>query len=130
MTLPDLDEIRYGPTGIYSDPDTVTDLARQLNNANSRAAAASLIVKTSPGLMFGFTVSSVAAQFIQVFDLAALPANAVVPMLSFPVAATSTVAVEFIPPRGFTNGIVLCNSSTQHAKTIGSADCIFDVQFL
>ncbi len=120
----------YGPNGVYADPDEVTDLARFLNNANSRAVAASLVVKQNAGLCFGFTVSSVAAQFILVFDASSLPAESTVPLLSFPVAATSTIANAWIPPRGFRNGIVLCNSSTQHTKTIGSADCIFDVQFL
>ena len=129
MTLPDLTDIRYGD-GIFSDPEAVTRLARQLNNANSRAAAASLIVKPDAGLLFGITVSSVTAQFIQVFDLTAVPADGVVPLLSFAVTATNQLGVAWIPPRGFNNGIVLCNSSTQHTKTIGSANCIFDAQFL
>jgi len=129
VTLPDLTDIRYGD-GIFSDPEAVTRLARQLNNANSRAAAASLIVKPDAGLLFGITVSSVTAQFIQVFDLTAVPADGVVPLLSFAVTATNQLGVAWIPPRGFNNGIVLCNSSTQHTKTIGSANCIFDAQFL
>ncbi len=130
MTLPDLDDIRYGD-GIYSDPEVITALARQLNNANSRAVANSIVVKTSPGLLFGITVSSVAAQFIQVFNLTAVPAETTVPLLVFDIAALSTKGIAWVPtPRGFSNGIVICNSSTQHTKTIGSADCIFDVQFV
>lgn len=129
MTLPDLEDITYGD-GIYSDPVEVTKLARQLSNANSRAAAASLIVKTSAGLLFGITVSSTAAQFIQIFDLTALPSDGVVPTLSLSVPVTSQIGAAWIPPRGFSNGIVICNSSTQHTKTIGTATCIFDVQFL
>lgn len=129
MTLPDLDQLKY-EGGIFADPLKVTDLARVLQNGNSGAAAASLLVKSSPGLLFGFTVSSTAAQFIQVFDASALPADGAVPVLSLAVGAASQIGVAWIPPRGFRGGIVLCNSSTQHTKTIGSATCIFDVQFL
>jgi hypothetical protein len=114
----------------HVDPQAMAEAVRQLPSQNSRAVAASMLVKPTSGLLYGFTVSSVAAQFIQVFDLAALPADTAVPLLSFPVAATSIVGAQWIPPRAFRNGLVLCNSSTQHTKTIGSADCIFDVQYL
>ncbi len=130
MSLESLLDLRY-EGGVYADPDTITDIGRVLKNSNSYGVATSLVVCTSPALLCGFTVSSVAAQYIQIFDLAALPANAIVPLLSFPVAATGTVAASFLPyPRAFRNGIVFSNSSTQHAKTIGSADCIFDVQYV
>lgn len=129
MTLPDLTDLRYAG-GIYSDPTLVTELARQLPNANSRAVASSLVVKPDAGLLYGITVSSTSAQFIQVFDLTAVPADGVVPLLTFAVTATNQLGVAWIPPRGFSNGIVLCNSSTQHTKTIGTATCIFDAQFL
>jgi hypothetical protein len=116
--------------GVYFDPEKLTDIVRLLLNGNSGAVASSLVVKTSPGLLFGFTVSSIAAQFIQIFDASSLPANAAVPTAVFPVAATNQVSVAWNPPRSFRNGLVICNSSTQHTKTLGSADCIFDVQFV
>lgn len=109
--------------------EKVEDLERVLQNITTPAVAASLVIK-GPQILFGFWASSVAAQYIQLFDLEALPANAVVPTLSFPVAATSGVGAQWIPGRYFRNGIVICNSSTQHAKTIGSADCLFDLQVL
>ena len=119
--------------GVYLDPYKITSLTRILKNANTRAAANSLVVCTSPCLVFGFTVSSANAgsQFIQLFDTNAVPADTAVPTLVFPVSATSTIANAWVPyPRAFKQGCVICNSSTQHTKTIGSADCIFDVQFV
>ncbi len=130
MSLESILDLRY-EGGVYADPDTITDIGRVLKNANSRAVANSLIVSQSPSLLCGFTVSSIAAQFIQIYDASAVPAEATVPLIVFSVPATSVLPVAFVPyPRSFRNGIVICNSSTQHTKTIGSADCIFDVQFV
>jgi hypothetical protein len=130
VSLLDFLDLRY-QNGNYADPEKTTEIGRVLQNGTSVGVAASLVVVQRPALVFGFTVSSVAAQFIQIFDASALPANAAVPSLpSFPVGATSTIANVWIPPRAFRNGVVICNSSTQHTKTIGSADCIFDVQYL
>lgn len=130
MTLPDVADLTHAG-GLYPDPEKITDLVRFLQNANSGGVAKSMIVKTSPGLLFGFTVSSVSAQFIQLFDAATLPADATVPTLSFPVDALKSLPVAYVSPRGFRNGIVICNSSTQHTKTLGAtADCIFDVQYI
>lgn len=120
----------FEPGGYHVDPLGMAEAVRELPSQNSRAVAASIVVKPTSGLLYGFWVSSVAAQFIQVFDFNGLPAEGAVPLLSFPVAATSGVGANWIPARSFRNGLVLCNSSTQHTKTIGSADCIFDVQYL
>jgi hypothetical protein len=129
VTLPDVADLHH-PDGLYADPAQVTKLARFFQNANSGGVAASLVVKATSGLLLGLTVSSVSSQFIHVFDLAALPANATVPTLSFDITALTSRGVSWLSPRGFRNGIVVANSSTQHALTIGSANCIFDVQFL
>ena len=120
------------PEGDYwqVDPAKIANLQRVLKNHNSGAVANSIIVAAGECFLTGFTVSSVAAQFILVFDSATLPAEAAVPLISYPVAATSSLPIAYIQPRYFKNGIVLCNSSTQHTKTIGSADCIFDVQYV
>ena len=119
--------------GVYLDPYKITSLTRILKNANSRAAAASLVVSTSPCLVFGFTVSSTnaAAQFIQLHDGTALPSNGTVPVVVFKVPATDVIGNAWVPyPRAFRQGCVICNSSTQHTLTIGSADTLFDVQFV
>jgi hypothetical protein len=120
----------FEPGSFHVDPDAMAEMVRQLPSQNSRGVAASIVVKPTSGLLYGFWVSSVAAQFILVFDLNAVPAAATVPLLSFPVAATSGVGANWIPPRAFRNGIVLANSSTQHTFTVGSADCLWDVNYL
>lgn len=94
----------------------------------SAALEASHVLKTTPGtalkLMVNNTKSS--AQFIQLHDAAALPADAVVPLVSLVVAANANLILNLddigLP---FLTGIVVCNSSTAATKTIGSADCYF-----
>lgn len=100
-------------------------------NKRTTANAASLVASSSSAYLCGLTVynSSASTQFIQVHDAASLPSDTAVPEVSFEVPATSSRALDYgVNPRKFFTGIVVCNSSTQPTKTIGSADCWFDVQ--
>jgi len=100
-------------------------------NAKTSAYAASLVCSHSaPVYLCGITVynSSASSQFIQVHDAASLPANAAVPEFFFEILPSTSKMIEFLRPRKFAVGIVVCNSSTGPTKTIGSADCWFDVQ--
>lgn len=102
-------------------------------NASSVARSNSLVVKSGPGTLYGFTVYSnkASAQFILLFDTNAVPADGALPVVPFAVAATADVGVYFGPMgRFFFQGIVLTNSSTDNSKTIASADCWFDAQYL
>jgi hypothetical protein len=95
------------------------------------ALAASIVV---PGhvLVYGFTVynSNAAAQYVLMFDASALPADTAVPILATNAATKTLVGVSWTPQgREFLEGLVLCNSSTDTTKTIGAADCFFDVQY-
>ena len=106
--------------------------AQAAPNSTTAALAASTIVKATGGIMYGATITNTkaSAQYIQVHDSAALPADAVVPLMSIAIAAHAIVRIDFgLRGRIFTSGIVLCNSSTDATKTIGSADCLFDVQY-
>ena len=119
--------------GVYLDPYKVTALTRVLKNANSKAQTNSLVVCTSPCLVFGFTASSsnAAAQFIQLHDTNVVPSNGAVPAVAFTVAATQVSANAWVPyPRAFKQGCVITNSTTQNTLTIGAADTLFDVQFV
>lgn len=101
-------------------------------NVSSAKLEASRIVKTSKGILFGFTVlnTNAASRFIQVFDASSLPADGAVPDLVISVAASSSTGVNWIPGRTFHTGCFLCNSTTAATKTLGSADSFFDVQYL
>lgn len=101
-------------------------------NSTSVAYETSRIVKASAGRLWGFSGynSKASAQFIQVFDSATLPADTAVPVVVFTVATVANFSLDFSTRgRVFTNGIVICNSSTGPTKTIGSADCWFDAQY-
>ena len=85
------------------------------------------ILKDGPGVLISLVgYNSGAAQFIQIHDSAALPANGAVPVYTFKVEATSNFSLD-IPISGapFGVGIVVCNSSTGPTKTIGGDDCWF-----
>jgi hypothetical protein len=70
------------------------------------------------------------AQFIQLHDAAALPADTAVPEVFITVPASSNFSIDFGQyGRTFVNGIVICNSTTGPTKTIGAANCWFDVQY-
>jgi hypothetical protein len=96
------------------------------------AYTSSLIIKPGPGILYGFTVynSRASAQFILLFDANTVPADSAIPVTVFTVGASSQLPINFVPGRAFNAGIVICNSSTGPTKTIGSADCWFDAQYL
>jgi hypothetical protein len=101
-------------------------------NSSSVAYETNRVVKAAAGALFGLSGynSKASAQFIQIHDAAALPADTAVPVVTMTVAASSNFSIDFgVYGRTFTNGIVICNSSTGPTKTIGSADCWFDAQY-
>lgn len=105
-----------------------------LSNSTSTALEASRIVKASAGTLFvisGFN-NKASDQYIQVFDSTSIPANGTVPKIT--IYAAAGMPFGYTAPvgsgRSFSTGIVVCNSSTGNTKTLGSADCLFDVQYL
>lgn len=108
------------------------DTAREPNNYASRKLENSAVVKTGDGWLYGFTITNTkaSAQFVQVFDAPAVPADGQVPVIAKSVPAGDAVGFSWLPPRRFESGLIICNSSTQGSKTIGSADCLFDAQYI
>jgi len=104
-----------------------------MNNATTTAYAASLTISDVGVTVYGISGynSKTSAQFIQLHDASALPADASIPSVVISVAASSNFSIDFgVHGRQFQNGAVICNSSTGPTKTIGSADCFFDVQYV
>jgi hypothetical protein len=101
-------------------------------NYESRQLEAFAVVKTGDGVLYGLTVTNTnaAAQYVLGFDARTLPGDGAVPLFGYKVPAGDALPLTWIPGRTFFSGIILCNSSTQATKTIGAADCLFDVQYL
>lgn len=133
-------ELTYPPPAIQQLPPAFAQFYGELGDGflypfsiHTNVYSASLVVKSSPGLLFSITGynSKASGQFIQIHDCSSLPADGAVPAIFFTVATVSNFSILFAAaPRAFTSGIVVCNSSTGPTKTIASADCWFDVQYL
>lgn len=102
-------------------------------SATNPALAASFVAVEGQCRLIGITVSNTkaASQFFQLFDATSVPADTAVPLISVDIAANTAKGVFFGESgRWMRQGVVLCNSSTQGSKTVGSADCLFDVQYV
>ena len=102
-------------------------------NASSNALEASHVAFTGQGRLLGITVTSTrnSGQFIQLFDVAAVPATGAIPLVSLDIATVTAKGIAWDPyGRWMDRGCVVANSSTQGSLTIGSADCLFDIQYV
>lgn len=109
--------IALAPLAALADPAVTT-----------AATATNLVLYTGKGgagttLTVIFTNTNAATRYLQIFDAAALPADATVPKASIAVATGQTYVLNV--PWSCTTGIVLCNSTTALTKTLGAADSIF-----
>ena len=101
-------------------------------NYHSARLEASCVVKTGPGILYGFTFSNTlaSAQYVLLFDAAGVPADGAIPILAKSCPTNDAVGFAWLPGRTFLVGVVLCNSTTNTSKTLGAANCFFDVQFV
>jgi hypothetical protein len=107
-------------------------MTRVRASATTTVLADSLVVKADKGTLYGLTGynNKSSPQFIQIHDASTLPVDTAVPTIVFTVPATTSFSLDFNVGREFQIGIVISNSSTAATKTIGSADCWFDVQYI
>jgi len=106
-------------------------------NANSSLASTALetshVIKASAGRLFQLSGvnTKTSAQYIQVFNSTTVPADATAPVLLAYVPAGGNFSFDFGSiGRYFSTGIAVSNSSTAATKTIGSADCWFNAEYL
>ena len=105
--------------------EILAKIAKSIANQASIQAAVGPVVLNG---VVGYT-AKISSQYILFFDLAAAPADGAVPEFMLLVQASSIFTIDFgFHGYEFKNGLYICNSSTQQTKTIGSADCWFNVQ--
>jgi len=88
--------------------------------------ATSGVVKASPGTLYGIVGinDSATAQYIQLHDATAVPADTAIPVVVITVPTKSNFSIDFgMYGMAFATGICWSNSSTLATKTIGAADC-------
>lgn len=104
-----------------------------LSNATSTAYEASRVVKSSAGYLHMVTGynSKTTTQFIMISNTTSVPADGQTPVVIFAVPPASNFSFDLGKyGRYFSTGICIFNSSTSPTKTLGSADCFFDVQYI
>jgi hypothetical protein len=96
----------------------------------ANALEASAVVVTKPAILYTVFVTNTGPdQYLQFFDAVALPANGAKPLICIQMIGGYAGVLDVPVGRPFSTGIVVCNSTTQATKTIGAADCYFDVTY-
>lgn len=108
-------------------PMSVNPGVLPLKYATTAYAASGVVKNSGPARLLSLAGynSKGAAQFIHIFDAAAVPADTTVPNAIIYVTATTNFSFDFGSDWGMKmdSGICWSNSSTGPTKTIGSADC-------
>ena len=128
-----LTDLGGNPRSLSVAPTPIGSPGTSPSNSTSTAQENDRVIKATAGTLYGLSVynNNVAAQWIQLHDATAAPADTTVPGLVFEIAPQSARSVDFgIFGRRFAVGIYVCNSTTDVTKTLGVDDCLYDAQFL
>jgi type IV secretory pathway protease TraF len=98
----------------FSSSSPSASAAAGISRVQTPVAASSLVVKASPGNLYGYTaVSGASAGYVMLFDAVAAPADGTVtPKGVIVLAANSSIVVDRSTPIRFTTGIVMVFSTT------------------
>lgn len=117
--------------GSTSSTPTFTDPGYlPITLVSSTTKEASRVAKASAGSLFRFSVynDSATPGFIHVYNSTTVPADGAIPtMTPVPIGANSYVNVSLENPFTFSNGISLAYSTTFGTKTLGAANCWFEI---
>lgn len=103
------------------------------SNYASSAVENSEVIKASSGRLYAliFSNGNASARYFQCANATSVPADATVPFLTIYCPASQVCAASFSDTDGlyFSTGITCWNSTTQNAKTLGTADSLFNILF-
>lgn len=97
------------------------------------ALAHSGVINAKKGVLHRISMlnTNAAARYLQLFDAAAVPADAAVPLMSIPIPIGGWVNVDFgVYGKSFGVGICWSTSSTAATKTVGAADALVEASYL
>lgn len=120
-------------TNIDSNVDSISTRPKSVSNYTSVALENSEAIRSgSTDIIKVRVVNTGSAQFIQLFNTTSVPVDTTVPdaMFAVPDGSGTPVTVDAtFEGRTFATGLAISNSSTAATKTIGSADCWFEVDY-
>lgn len=124
-TTLDYSPVSVGDAGNMFTTPAPSSLSGWSPTVYQAVAATSGVIKASAGKLYGgvFVNNNAAIRYLQLFNTAAVPADAAVPYVSIPVPLTGQIQLDF-QHFGiyFSTGICWCLSTTFGTKTLAAAD--------
>lgn len=107
---------QYKDGALWTQPAPSARAAAGITSVSTSAVASNLVVKNSPGNLYGFSVTTGAtAGYVFVSNTTTAPTAggaAITPVKCYTIAANSTVGVTYSPPLVLSTGVTLVFSTT------------------